>query len=204
MKSNELSHLLFCQKELKNFQSNERSFNIENINNPRQKKFFLHKYVKKHSLIISKLKNFPFLIENVVYKNKNLKRSNLLKRLEKSKNQLNFTLNLNQKFINNDFKVISKIIKTTKTDNKIKFLSKKSKIILNYCRNEKAAVKYKLDYKGMTGFTFEVQNLNQLYNYCKKNEYTMTKLINIKIINKLKIFFVRLKSGLIIEILQKL
>ena len=33
MKSNELSHLLFCQKELKNFQSNERSFNIENIKN---------------------------------------------------------------------------------------------------------------------------------------------------------------------------
>ena len=32
----------------------------------------------------------------------------------------------------------------------------------------------------------------------------MTKLIYIKIINKLKIFFIRLKSGLIIEVLQKI
>ena len=40
MKSNELSHLLFCQKKLKNLQSNEKSFKIENIKNPVQKKFF--------------------------------------------------------------------------------------------------------------------------------------------------------------------
>ena len=204
MKSNELSHLLFCQKKLKNLQSNEKSFKIENIKNPVQKKIFLGKFVKNHSLIISKLKNFPFLIENVVYENKNLKKSNLLRRLEKKKNQLNFDLNLSQKFINNDYKLFSKILKTTKTDNKIKFFSKKSKITLNYCKNEKTEIEYKLDYKGMTGFTFEVSNLNHLYNYCKKNRYDMTKLIYIKIINKLKIFFIRLKSGLIIEVLQKI
>ena len=45
---------------------------------------------------------------------------------------------------------------------------------------------------------FCVEGNKLLYNYCKKDRYVMTKLIYIKIINKLKIFFIRLKSGLII------
>ena len=66
---------IILSKKLKNLQSNEKSFKIENIKNPVQKKIFLGKFVKNHSLIISKLKNFPFLIENVVYENKNLKKA---------------------------------------------------------------------------------------------------------------------------------
>ena len=157
---------IILSKKLKNLQK-EKSFKIENIKNSLNKKIFLCKFVKNHSIIISKLKNFPFLIENVVYENKNLKKSNLLRRLEKKKNQLNFDLNLSQKFINNDYKLFSKILKTTKINNKIKFFSKKSKIKLNYCKNEKTEIEYKLDYKG-NSFTFEVSNLNHLYNYCKK------------------------------------
>ena len=76
---------IILSKKLKIYKVIEKSFKIENIKNPIQKKIFLGKFVKNHSLIISKLKNFPFLIENVVYENKNLKKSNLLRRLEKKK-----------------------------------------------------------------------------------------------------------------------
>ena len=204
MFQNKLSHLLFCQRERNRFFNKKKSFVIKNIKNPKQKKIFLNKYVTRHNLTISKLSGFPVLLENVDYKTKTFKKSDLLKKLKIYKKTLILHLNLNKKFLSDDFKMVSKILKANRKSNKIKFLTNNFKVVLIYCGKKNSAINYQLDFLGMTGLTFEVQSLNKIYKYCKKNNFNMSSQMYLKAINKLKIFFVRLNSGLIIEVLQKI
>ena len=201
---NKLSHLLFCKRKSNGLFNKKKSFVIENIKNPKQKKTFLNKYVAKHNLTISKLSGFPLLLENVDYNNKILKKSNLLKKIITYNKTLTLYLNLNKNFLSDDFKILSKVLKAKKKNNKINFFMKSFKIVLIYCGKKNSVINYQLDSKGMTGITFEVQSFNKIFKYCKKNNFEISSQMYLKAINKLKIFFVRLKSGLIIEILQKI
>jgi hypothetical protein len=200
---NSFSHitLVYNQKKknlTRNYLAKKSRINFYNIKNPNDKKFLFKNFSKNHNISLF-FKNKNYFIETIGYKNTKKPKKSLYRYIEKKNHIEIFSSSTDFKSDIEIFKLLL-IIKKQKKNFTLK--TKNNTEVRLYENFKKVKSTVFLEHEGINVLSFYIADIKKARSILVKNKIKVSKIFEVKLLKKNKIFFSRFPSGIIVEFLN--